>query len=169
MKVFENQIYAVPKPTDIIVVRQADLADVQGIVDLVNEHARQGHLLPRSADNIRASIHTWVVAEVNGDIVGIGSLLEMSPVLAEVRSLAVLPAFRSYGIGAKIVQELIEQARRRGFPTVFALTRAVHFFQRIGFTITERERFPEKVWTDCAVCPLRHACDETAVVMDVAA
>ena len=53
---------AVAKP----VVRPAADADVQTIVDIVNEHARQGHLLPRNADNIRASLPNWLVAEVEG-------------------------------------------------------------------------------------------------------
>ncbi len=59
------------------------------------------------------------------------------------------------------------RARARGIPTVFALTRAVPFFERLGFAVTDKERFPEKVWKDCVVCPLQHACDETAVVMDL--
>ena len=100
-------------------------------------------------------------------MIGIGSLLVMSPTLAEVRSLAVLPQYRALGAGAAIVGGIVEQARRRGFPTVFALTRAVGFFERLGFSVTVKERFPEKVWRDCVICPLQHACDETAVVLDL--
>jgi amino-acid N-acetyltransferase len=91
----------------------------------------------------------------------------MNPALVEVRSLAVLPVFRSYGLGRKIVLALVERARQRGIPTVFALTRAVAFFERLGFSVTNKERFPEKVWRDCAICPLQHACDETAVVLEI--
>lgn len=137
------------------------------IVRIVAENARQGHLLPRSAENIRSSLRSWLVAEVGGEVVGIGSLLEMSPVLAEVRSLAVLPAFRSHGAGAAIVRGLVAEARRRRFPTIFALTRAVGFFERLGFAVTGKERFPEKVWRDCVLCPLHDRCDETAVTMDI--
>ena len=109
----------------------------------------------------------WLVAEVGGRVVGIGSLLTMSPTLVEVRSLAVLPNYRRYGVGALLVRGLVERARARGIPTVFALTRAVSFFTRLNFVVTDRERFPEKVWKDCAVCPLQHACDETAVVLEL--
>lgn len=151
-----------------VATRQAQEADVAAIVEVVAENVRLGHLLPRSEENIRASIHTWLVAEVNGRVVGIGSLLEMSPVLVEVRSLAVLPEYRSFGVGQQIVRGLVEEARQRGYPTVFALTRAVSFFEKLGFQITNKERFPEKVWKDCVVCPLFHACDETAVVIDFA-
>jgi amino-acid N-acetyltransferase len=150
-----------------VTVRSAEESDITAIVAIVAENARQGHLLPRTAENIRASLSSWLVAEVEGAVVGIGSLLIMSPVLAEVRSLAVLPQYRAFGVGAAIVKGIVAEADRQGFPTVFALTRAVGFFLKLGFTITDKERFPEKVWRDCAICPLQHACDETAVVLEL--
>lgn len=166
-QVSEDFVSVALKSTDAVLVRPAHEADVPAIVALVNENVRQGHLLPRSPEHIHASLNTWLVAEVHGTVVGIGSLLKMSDVLVEVRSLAVLPAYRSYGVGVKLVSGLVEQARQRGFPTVFALTRAVRFFEKLGFSVTNKERFPEKVWTDCAICPLKDACDETAVVLEL--
>ncbi|HEX5689178.1 MAG TPA: GNAT family N-acetyltransferase, partial [Roseiflexaceae bacterium] len=162
-----SQLVPVAAPPKLIAVRPAEEADVQAIADIVNANARQGHLLPRSPDNIRASLANWLVAEADGVVVGIGSLLSMSPTLVEIRSLAVLPAFRRYGVGAQVVNGLVGRARERGIPTVFALTRAVPFFERMGFSITAKERFPEKVWTDCVICPLKDACDETAVVLEL--
>jgi amino-acid N-acetyltransferase len=139
IRVAEDQIYTAPSLQVAATVRPATEADIAGMVQIVNENARLGHLLPRSPENIRASLDTWLVAEVDRHIVGIGSLLAMSPTLVEIRSLAVLPAY----------------------------PRAVPFFERLGFAVTDKERFPEKVWKDCVVCPLQHACDETAVVMDL--
>ena len=167
IRVAEDQIYTAPSLHVAATVRPATEADIAGMVQLVNENVRLGHLLPRSPENIRASLDTWLVAEVDGQIVGIGSLLAMSPTLVEIRSLAVLPAYRRYGVGASMVKGLVARARARGIPTVFALTRAVPFFERMGFNITDRELFPEKVWKDCVVCPLKNACDETAVVMNL--
>ncbi|NOK61887.1 MAG: N-acetylglutamate synthase or related acetyltransferase, GNAT family [Chloroflexi bacterium AL-W] len=164
--VFESHIQPVSRTKSVTSVRPATEMDVRGIATIVAENARQGHLLPRTVESIRESIATWVIAEVDGTIAGCGSLLEMSPTLVEVRSLAVLPAYQNYGTGGKIVRELVTQARQRGFKTVFALTRAVPFFERQGFQVTGKERFQEKVWRDCAICPLQQCCDETAVVID---
>lgn len=164
--VFESHINPVSRFQRVTLVRPAAESDIQGIATIVAENARQGHLLPRTVDSIRQSFMNWVVVEVDGMIAGCGSLLEMSPTLVEVRSLAVLPAYQSYGLGGKIIRELVTQARQRGFKTVFALTRAVSFFERQGFQVTDKERFPEKVWRDCAICPLQQCCDETAVVID---
>ena len=166
-RVAEDQVDSTAIGAREPIIRPACDEDVQAITEIVNIHARQGHLLPRSAENIRASLPSWLVATVDGVVVGIGSLVEMSPTLVEVRSLAVLPAYRSYGVGGLIVRELVEQARQRGFPTIFTLTRAVPFFERLGFAITDKERFPEKVWKDCVVCPLQQCCDETAMVVEL--
>ncbi|MGQ9550098.1 MAG: GNAT family N-acetyltransferase [Roseiflexus sp.] len=162
----ESQVFVVLPRAPEIIVRRAEEDDIAAIVAIVAEHARQGHLLPRSAENIRATLSSWLVAEVDGTVAGIGSLVQMSPTLVEVRSLAVLPQYRRLRVGQAIVRGLIDEARRRGFPKVFALTRVVPFFEKLGFRITSKDDFPEKVWRDCAICPLQHACDETAVVIE---
>jgi amino-acid N-acetyltransferase len=149
-------------------IRTAAPGDICSIMILVNDHARRGDLLPRSALSIRDTLPDWLVGELNGEIVACGSLRPYTPVLAEVRSLAVHDDVKGQGLGSALLQALIAEARRRYIPTLFALTRAVSFFKRAGFTITEKERFPEKVWRDCNICPIKHRCDETAVVLNLA-
>jgi amino-acid N-acetyltransferase len=162
-----------PVTANEIVIRKAALADAHGIAALVNLGEREGQLLPRSLESIRADIAAWIVAEDNSApstslrIVGVGSLVEMNHTLVEVRSLAVAPEYRKFGIGGRIVHALVDQARARGRTTVFALTRAVLFFEKLGFKITDKENFPEKVWRDCSICPVQFACDEVAMVLSV--
>lgn len=148
-------------------VRPAAADDVAGIVRLVNEYARRGDLLPRSAENIAASLDNWLVAVKGGWILGCVSLLRYTSGLVEVRSLAVDDGAQGLGIGRQLMATLIEEAERRQIPTLFALTRVVGFFERFGFTVVEKEMFPEKVWADCQFCPVRHRCDETAVVCNL--
>ena len=152
---------------DLVTIRKATPADASGIADLVNQGEREGQLLPRSIESIRASIDDWIIVLDGDRIVGVGSLLEMGNTLSEVRSLAVAPDYRKHGIGAQIVNALIDLARERKIPTVFALTRAVLFFEKLGFIITDKENFPEKVWRDCSICPVQFACDEVAMVRSV--
>lgn len=162
----ESQVYVVPPREAEIIVRRAEESDIESIVAVVAENARLGHLLPRSPENIRATLSTWLIAEVDGVAVGIGSLVQMNPTLVELRSLAVLPAYRGLRVGQALVRSLVDEARRQGYAKIFALTRAVPFFLKLGFGITSKDDFPEKVWRDCAICPLQHACDETAVVIE---
>ncbi len=172
----ESKIFSVfsvaPVAANEIAIRKATLADARGIAELVNLGEREGQLLPRSLESIRADIADWIVAEDNSPersrrVVGVGSLLEMNHTLLEVRSLAVAPEYRKFGVGSRIVDALVDEARARGRTTVFALTRAVLFFERLGFRITEKENFPEKVWRDCSICPVQFACDEVAMVKSV--
>lgn len=150
-----------------MIIRKAVLNDAPQISALVNLGEREGQLLPRPLDSIRSTIGDWVVVEQQDRIIGCGSLVEMSPTLSEVRSLAVAPEFRMHGLGALLVNALLEDARARRIPTIFALTRAVPFFEKLGFQVTVKEDFPEKVWRDCAICPVQNACDEVAVVRPV--
>ncbi len=161
-----RSVFSVVTPN--ITIRQATLADAPAIAALVNLGEREGQLLPRSLESIRASIADWLIALDEDRIIGVGSLVEMNPTLAEVRSLVVEPAYRKGGVGAQIVNALIALARERNIPYVFTLTRAVLFFEKLGFNITEKENFPEKVWRDCASCPVQFACDEVAMVKSVA-
>ncbi|MFZ0543902.1 MAG: GNAT family N-acetyltransferase [Candidatus Promineifilaceae bacterium] len=151
------------RPT--LIVRPATSSDVPGIVRLVNIHARRGDLLPRSLESITAGLNNWLVAEEAGEILGCVSLLRYTSGLVEVRSLAVDDEAQGKGVGRQMMEALLIEAEQREIPTLFALTRAVGFFERCGFTVVEKDLFPEKVWSDCQFCPVRDRCDETAVVL----
>lgn len=145
-------------------IRPAVIEDVAEIVALVNTHAFQGSVLPRSYQSVYNAVEDWIVAEAEGEILGCVSLLPYSSGLVEVRSLAVRNRYQGLGIGTHLMKALLDEAKRRRIPTLFALTRKVSFFSRLGFRVTERDLFPEKVWHDCRLCPLMEHCDETAMV-----
>lgn len=151
-----------------MLIRPAHDSDIPAILRLVSDHARRGDLLPRTALSIRATLPDWLVGEdADGDIVACVSLLYYTPILAEVRSLAVSDKVKGQGWGQTIIKMLITKAQQNGVPTLFALTRAVPFFRKAGFTVTNKEMFPEKVWRDCQFCPIQTACDETAVTLQL--
>jgi len=155
-------------PTSRFILRRATLADAPTITDLVNYwYRRTGDLLPRSLDDVCESIRSWVVVENDGEVVACGALMILGPELAEVRSLAVKPGYQGNGLGRRIVLQLLEDARTLGVPTVFTLTKAVGFFEKLGFQVTDKERFPRKVWRDCVHCPKLPVCDEVAMVVEI--
>ncbi|VAW40219.1 N-acetylglutamate synthase [hydrothermal vent metagenome] len=145
-------------------IRPATSKDIPAMLALINEHVRRGDVLPRTAQSIRDTLPDWLVGiDADAELIACVSLLYYSEVLAEVRSLAVVDKVKGQGWGSSLVKAIIAQAKQKQVPTLFALTRAVPFFQKVGFTISSRELFPEKVWRDCHVCPLLNNCDETAV------
>jgi len=72
-------------------------------------------------------------------------------------------------LGRRIVEHLLVEARERGFAEVLALTRRSSFFDALGFEVTRRERFIDKLMVDCGACPLNLCCDEIAMVRPPAA
>jgi argininosuccinate synthase len=150
-------------------IRAAKPKDIPDIMTLVEDHAQRGALLPRTAESVHETLDNWLVGkDEDGEIVACVSLHRYTPALAEVRSLAVADKVKGQGYGRTIVKAIIAEARQRNVPTLFALTRVVPFFQKLGFHTTSKERFPEKVWRDCQICPVFHNCDETAVFMHLA-
>jgi len=79
------------------------------------------------------SLQAFVVAELDGEVVGFGALHVMWQDLAEVRTLAVDLGHKRQGLGAAMLTELLERAKALGIHRVFCLTFEVDFFQRHGF------------------------------------
>nr|WP_046507433.1 GNAT family N-acetyltransferase [Paenibacillus riograndensis] len=131
---------------------------------MIEEYAQRGIMLPRSRQALTRQIDQFVIAELDGKFIGCGSLFRLGADLVEVRSIGLRDEGKGKGIGSMILEKLTEEARRQKIPKIMALTYAVDFFLRNGFTVVEKEIFPEKVWTDCVNCKKQHACDEIAVL-----
>jgi amino-acid N-acetyltransferase len=146
------------------VCRKATETDVNELYELIDGYAQKGIMLPRSRQALSRLIDTFVVAELDGKIVGCGSLFQLGSDLVEIRSLGITDGYKGQGIGSKLMDKLLEEARQQQLPKVMALTYEVDFFIKNGFHIVEKEIFPEKVWTDCVHCAKQHCCDEIAVL-----
>lgn len=131
-------------------------------------------MLPRSHAELYETVRDFVVAEVAGDvggdvprIVGTCALEVIWSDLAEVRSLAVDASVQGRGLGGRMVEALIAEARELGIQRVFALTYEQRFFERLGFGVVDKAALPLKVWSECIKCPKRDGCDEIALVKTV--
>jgi len=144
--------------------RKAAADDVDGLYAIITNYAEQGIMLPRSREALRHAIDMFVIAEDDGVLIGCGSLSQLGKDLVEIRSLGVSDGYKGQGIGKRLVNLLIEEARAMGIVKVMALTYEVAFFERNGFTVVPKEIFPEKVWRDCMNCKKQHCCDEIAVL-----
>ena len=147
------------------IVRAAQAADIEAIDALVAEHATEGHLLPRSRNDIVRYLHRFVVAQDDDRIVGCADLAPLSRRVAEVRSLVVEREARSRGIGRLLVEELERQALASGFETLTAFTHSPRYFVRMGFSIVPHVWVPEKIEVDCRSCALFRQCGQYAVML----
>ena len=150
-------------------LRRAREGDVAALLGLINGFAERNLLLPRTEGSIFGRLGDFVVAESGGVVVGCGAVTALGPGLGEIRSLAVRVDHAGQGLGGRIVAHLLEEASQRGFAEILALTRRVSFFSGLGFEVTRRERFLDKLEADCRACPMNLQCDETAMVRPVKA
>ena len=154
--------------SDSLLVRSASESDVGPICDLLNEYARRQLLLKRTPEDVREKLKNFRVGEIDGEFACCLALRDFGDDLYEVRSLAVREKFNNRGIGSQLVSGAVEHLRGLGRPVrVFALTYRANFFCRLGFHVVGKEMFPQKIWSDCAVCSKKDCCDETAVLMEL--
>jgi amino-acid N-acetyltransferase len=147
-----------------MIVRKAKAEDVHKLYNIIHGYAEKGIMLPRSVETLHEQIDTFVVAEMDDEFIGCGALTQLGPDLVEIRSLGITEGYKGQGIGRKLVDFLIEEARKQNMVKVMALTYEVAFFLKNGFTIVPKEVFPEKVWKDCVHCKKQYCCDEIAVL-----
>lgn len=149
-----------------ILIRKPTLKDAPGIQKLIQHFAERKLMLPRTISQVHESLRDFHVCEQGGQIVGCGALHLWSD-LAEIRSLAVAENAWRRGIGSALVTACLDEARFFGVRTIFVLTYQPEFFERHGFRRVKKDRFPHKIWVDCANCPQFPNCTETALVLDL--
>jgi len=65
--------------------------------------------------------------------------------LCELTSIGVLESWRHQGVGAHVVERLVEQAGDHGFEQVYALTSAADYLAQFGFRGVETADLPERL------------------------
>ncbi len=148
-------------------IRNAMVKDVPAIHSLISCYAELDRMLFRSMADIYENLQIFKVAEQDGKVVGCCALKVIWSDLAEVKSLAVDQHYFGQGTGKALVHACIDEARMLGLKKVFTLTLVPDFFEKAGFIRAEKNAFPMKVWSDCALCPKQDHCDETALMMEL--
>ncbi|MBN2426778.1 MAG: N-acetyltransferase [Deltaproteobacteria bacterium] len=148
-------------------VRDALMTDAGQIHQLLLQYTKEGLVLPRALTEIYQDIREFVVTEDDGLLTGVCSLHIWWQDLAEVRSLAVRKGMEKQGLGKKLVEACLEEARSLGLTKIFALTYRPDFFARLGFVVIDKSELPQKIWGDCVKCPKFPECDETAVRIEI--
>ena len=161
-----NQVFLKQEKANFT-VRQATLADVDSLMDMIEYWAKQGQNLPRKRNDIIRGIQTFAVCVKDDKVVGCACLCVYDSGLAEIRSLGVSPVIQRQGQGRAIVNYLLKRASKMFIQRVFVLTRSPEFFSKVGFQKTVIEALPEKILKDCENCPKREKCDEVAYIYNV--
>lgn len=152
-----------------VMFREATTSDASAIHALISDNLEVGHLLPRTIDDVVAHATRFIVAELDGRVIGCAELAPLSRTVAEVRSLVVAQRARGNQIGPRLVSELAAAGAARGFATLCAFTHQPSHFVKMGFTIVPHMWVPEKIAHDCTSCPLFRRCGQYAVTLPLRA
>ena len=152
-----------------LTVRKAAVGDIPAIHAFLEHYADLGIVLRRSREDILHYIANFFVAENATGVCACVAVRDFGNDLLEVRSLVVAPEQQGRGIGRELMTEVIAAVNAaRASWRLFTLTKEPVFFGKLGFSVVERERFPEKIWSDCRNCPKHDCCDEVALILDSA-
>jgi len=127
-------------------LRPARIEDVGGILLLIEPLEREGVLVKRGRELIEREIDHFVVVEHDGIVIGCGALYPFPESRsAELACIAVHPNRRDAGVGERLLEFMEDEARRRRFNRLFALTtRATHWFIERGFAEAGVDELPAK-------------------------
>ena len=103
----------------------ARLADVDRMKEILDGYAGEGELLGRSRMDFYEHLRDFVVARVDGEVVGLSALQIIWDDLCEVRSLAVEESARGRGVGGALLARCLDDARDLAHAIQNALTRFV--------------------------------------------
>lgn len=141
--------------TSGISLRGASADDLPAVEDLLTKSS-----LP--VEGITDSIGSFVVAESDGRVVGVGGV-ERCGEYGLLRSVAVDPAARGRGVGAAIIERLIGDSEESGLRALYLLTTtAENYFPSFGFDRTRREAVPNEIQQ---TAEFRDICPSSATVM----
>jgi amino-acid N-acetyltransferase len=143
------------------------MGDVRAIHGLLMPFANNGLMLPKSISSLYDHLRDFIVYEEEGTIKGICSLHICWDNLAEVRSLAVIEGMQGKGIGKRLVESCLDEAKSLEISTVFVLTYQAQFFRKLGFIDKDKQELPHKIWSDCIHCSKFPDCDEDALVKNI--
>lgn len=127
--------------------------DIPLVLSLMRPFVKQGILLPRTEQMLSSRLSDFVVYELDGGIKACASLhaYDSKPPQAEIAAVAVDQEYSHMGIGPKLVEHLLNEAKAKGIKDVFILTtQASDWFEKLGFTLSTVETLPAErraIWT----------------------
>jgi len=134
-------------------VRPVSIDDFEEVEALIVRAQDEGHLLPRSPDQIARILPSCFGYRIGDEhLAGICSLLTepyRRDRAGEITAMYTLTRFQGEGVAAVLVREILKEAEARRLKYVFACTsedRVGSFFSRLGFKRVSAREVPAAKW-----------------------
>lgn len=130
-------------------VREANVEDVGGIIELIKPLEETGILVRRSRELLEAEVEQFFVVERDGAIIGCAALyLFPDEKMGELACVAIAKAYQGGDRAEMLLQAIEEKARELQLEYLFVLTtRTAHWFIEHGFTEMTLAKLPGKKQT----------------------
>ncbi|WP_322803009.1 amino-acid N-acetyltransferase [Vibrio alfacsensis] len=116
-------------------VRQANIDDIGGILDLIRPLEEQGVLVRRSREQLEQEIRKFTIIEKDGLIIGCAALYPyVEERKAEMACVAIHPDYRDGNRGQMLLNYMKHRTKLDNISQIFVLTtRSLHWFREQGF------------------------------------
>lgn len=116
-------------------IRQAEIDDIGGIVELIKPLEEQGILVRRSREQLEQEIHKFTIIDKDGLMIGCAALYPYhDEQMAEMACVAIHNEYRDGNRGLILLNHMKCQAKKMGITQLFVLTtHSVHWFREQGF------------------------------------
>ena len=130
-------------------VEKATLKDVKKIHDLIEGYSKEGLMLYRAIIDLQHNIRNYFVCKEGKKLLGCCALRVWDGKSAEIYALAVDKKAMGKGIGSKLIQECISEAKKIKVPFVFTLTVRPSLFNK--FKTIKVKNLPKIIFTEKTV------------------
>ena len=127
-------------------IRQANMEDVSGIIDLIEPLEKKGVLIKRSREQLELEINNFSVIERDEKIIACAALYPISgTAMGELACLAVHPDYKGGERGDRLLTRISQQAIQNGLLQLMVLTtKSIDWFKERGFKSADISDLPEK-------------------------
>jgi len=127
-------------------LRDAKIADIDGIMGIIDPLVAAGVLVKRDRALIESEIDRFIVLEHENEIIGCAALYPFpNDKAVELACLAVNPFYRDGGRGERILNFAEKRAKEKGFKTLFVLsTQTTQWFVERGFVENDVSKLPQE-------------------------
>lgn len=127
-------------------LRNAQIDDVGGILELIKPLEETGVLVRRSREQLELEIDRFMLIERDGMIIGCSALYPYpEEKMGELACIAVHPDYVDNGRGGELLDAMQQRARQLGLKRLFVLTtQTTHWFRERGFTEGDIGTLPVK-------------------------
>ena len=126
-------------------IRQANINDIGGILELIRPLEKKGILVRRSREQLEIEVDKFTIIERDNLTIACAALYPFfKEKIGEMACLAVHPDYRNSSRGDLLLKKMRLNAKKMNLKKLFVLTtQSIHWFQERGFILVDVEMLPE--------------------------